>query len=198
MKPRHSYQFSLADMLFCSISALVILAAQALLTTLFGKPLPTGIFLLAIYAAGVFLFLYLRRRPSEALGRDDSLSKVASVLSDAVIQMDIPVVICPANADRIIWHNKAANYLFADTKQENHFGQLFFHLPQTNEDGGEQMCIRDSVHSNAKIGFCLERRRTRTPQADFFLYGENKCNIVLKRRSISRRTHQDRTSQLVV
>lgn len=138
MKPRHSYQFSLADMLFCSISALVILAAQALLTTLFGKPLPTGIFLLAIYAAGVFLFLYLRRRPSEALGRDDSLSKVASVLSDAVIQMDIPVVICPANADRIIWHNKAANYLFADTKQENHFGQLFFHLPQTNEDGGER------------------------------------------------------------
>lgn len=138
MKSRHSYQFSLADMLFCSIFALVVLAVQALLTALFGNPLSTGIFLLAIYAAGVFLFLYLRRRPSEVLGRDDSLSKVASVLSDAVIQMDIPVVICPANADRIIWHNKAADYLFADAKQETHFGQLFFHLPEPNEGGGER------------------------------------------------------------
>lgn len=141
MNAKHTYRFGLADILFCTIFALAAVAVQMLLSSLFGKPVAVGIFLLAIYAAGVFLFLYLRRRPSETLRGDDSLTKVASVLSDAVLQMDIPAVICPAGADRIIWHNKAADFLFTGTKQEAHFGQLFFHLPDTDpaaDAGGER------------------------------------------------------------
>ena len=123
MNKKYPFQFGLVDILFCTIFALAAVVIQALLNSLFGKPAATGIFLLAIYAAGVFVFLYLRRRPSDALRGDDSLTKVASVLSDAVIQMDIPTVVCPANADRIIWHNKAADFLFTGTKQEHHFVQ---------------------------------------------------------------------------
>ncbi len=150
MKKR-PYHFRMTDIVFCTVFALVILSVQTLLNSLFDQALPTGIFLLAIYAAGTFVFLYLRRKPSQGAGTDDSLSKVASVLSDAMLEMDIPAVVCPANADRIIWHNKAADFLFAGAKQETHFGQLFFHVPGNAEDGERRLTCKNRIFQPSSV-----------------------------------------------
>lgn len=150
MKKR-PYHFSLADLVFCISFAAIILVVQTLLNSLFDKALPTGIFLFAIYAAGIFVFLYLRRKPAGAPGADDSLPKVASVLSAAMLEMDIPAVICPANADRIIWHNKAADFLFTGAKQETHFGQLFFHVPGTGEGGARRLTCQNRIFQPSSV-----------------------------------------------
>ena len=137
MKEKHMHRFGLADVLFCTIFALVIVIAEAVLSALFGGAIPIGIFLLAIYAAGVFIFLFARRRAAGAGEEDASISKVAGVLTDAMLHMEAPVVICPANSDRIIWHNKAAAPFLDKKRQEVRFGQVFIHVPDAAEGAAE-------------------------------------------------------------
>ena len=138
MKEKTALRFGLADVLFCIIFALLIVIAEAVLSALFGGAVPIGMFLLAIYAAGVFIFLFARRRAAGARDEAASVSKVAGVLTEAMIHMEAPVVICPGGSDRIIWHNKAAAPLFDKKRQELRFGQIFIQVPDAPEDGAEQ------------------------------------------------------------
>lgn len=131
MKNKQKMTFSLSGLLFCTVSAVILMAAQAAVayltdinTALF------AVFICIVYVASVFAFAFIRRNTAAKKGAAP-LSKASGVLAGSVVNMPVPCFICPDNSDTVIWYNKTALELFG--KKKASLSELFEELPHSDE-----------------------------------------------------------------
>ncbi len=123
MSVKKNQSADFAEIMFCAAAAVVLIILQTLLCIYSDlNPIVTGTFICALYIASVAAFSVIRKNV-KAQGNSAPLPEALNVLSDAVVNLPTPVVICPAESDRIIWYNKAALERFG--KKNAAFSDVF-------------------------------------------------------------------------
>ncbi len=141
-------------MLFCAVAAVLLIVLQTFLclyTEL--NPIITGSFICALFIASVAAF-YMIRKSVRAAKNANPLPETMNVLSDAVVNLPRPVVICPAESDRVVWYNRSATELLG--KKSASFSELFSTLE--DRDGvvrltaGGRIFVPERFSSEGKSG----------------------------------------------
>lgn len=113
----------LSEALFCTAAAVLLIILHTIVCFLTDvNPLISGSFICALYIAFVAAFFVIRRNILSSK-KISPMPEALNVLSDAVVNLPRPVVICPAESDRIIWYNKTAWDLFG--KKNASFSEIF-------------------------------------------------------------------------
>ncbi|MDD6095357.1 MAG: hypothetical protein PUC29_06410, partial [Clostridia bacterium] len=112
-----------SEALFCTAAAVLLIILHTVVCFLTDvNPLISGSFICALYIAFVAAFFVIRRNILSSK-KISPMPEALNVLSDAVVNLPRPVVICPAESDRIIWYNKTAWDLFG--KKNASFSEIF-------------------------------------------------------------------------
>ncbi len=129
MKNKQSSFFVSAETVFSAVAALALLIVNAVLFAYTRvHPAFTAAFSAAIYIAGVFAFLFIRKSALRTKKRNP-IPETVNVLAGAVVDLPHPAFICPEEEDIIIWSNKAAAELFSVKRAR--FSELFATVPDS-------------------------------------------------------------------
>lgn len=132
MKKKQNMTFGFAEILFCAISAVVLIAVQTVLCSITSiNPVLSGIFICAVYTASVCAFAVIRKN-SAASRSSAPLGETLNVLAESVVNLPSPCVICPEDSDTVIWYNKAAAELFG--RRRVPFSDIFETLPDFEDE----------------------------------------------------------------
>lgn len=99
---------------------IIVLAVLCVYTDV--NPLICGSFICALYVASVAAFFVIRKNVLWAKNISP-MPEALNVLSDAVVNLPRPAVICPESGDKIIWFNKTAAELFG--RKNASFSDIF-------------------------------------------------------------------------
>lgn len=131
MKNKQNMTFGFPELLFCTVSAVLLIGVQTLICAYTDiMPAVSGIFICAVFVAAVCAFAVIRKN-SAARKNAAPLTETLSVLAEAVVNLPSPCIICPGDSDLIIWYNKAASELFG--RKRIMFSELFSTLPDFDD-----------------------------------------------------------------
>ncbi len=119
-----NFQFSIADMIFTIVSAVVFVAVNAvIISNIKISSVLITLLVCAIYSAIMLTYTFYKRGKVYKTGVKPS-SEVGVVLSESVLNSAFPVVVCPAESDRVVWMNRAAAE-FSNGKRPISFAEMF-------------------------------------------------------------------------
>ncbi len=141
-----NFQFSFADILFVIICAVAFFAAEALIGShLRITPAISALFLCSLYAAVCLTYAFYRRGRIYKSGVKPS-SEVSVVLSESMLNSSSPVMVCPAESQKIVWMNKAAAEL-AGGKRQLTAGDIFKQVGETEVYSADGKLYTQNIHS---------------------------------------------------
>ncbi len=141
-----NFQFSFADVIFVIISAIVFMVADAVIGSNFKfNKIVLTLLICAIFVAISLTYAFYKKGRVFKSGVKPS-SEVGVVLSESVLNSACPVVVCPAESDRVVWMNKAAAE-FSGGKRPICLSEMFKEADGELYIAGERIFTRE-VHSS--------------------------------------------------
>lgn len=123
MSDKKSGAFRRGDVIFLCAAAVVLILVQTVLCVYTDvNPYISGTFLAALCIAATAAYCFIRKKTEAALA-ESGLSEAMSVTASVASSLPYPVVICPADSEKIIWYNKSAAELFG--KKNAEFSDIF-------------------------------------------------------------------------